>query len=183
MKSQLQKGAELWLSKVLRSKTLFFLTQNQSCIAKIFQTLPKGTTPDAGEHCIQIWSPNSKRGLRSSCPKFWVQKLCFSPQNQSCMPKIFRHPQKALPLIMENIVSKDEVPTPKGGWVMAVQVFIQKRCFLTQNQSCMAKIFRHPQKALLLMLENIVSKFEVPTPKGDWVMAVQLNCLNIEEEE
>ena len=47
----------------------------------------------------------------------------------------------------------------------------------------MAKIFRNPQKALLLMLENIVSKYEVPTPKGGWVMAGQLNCLNIEEEE
>ena len=47
---------------------------------------------------------------------------------------------------------------------------VKKRCFSTQNKSCMAKIFWCPQKAFL-MLEKIVFKFEVPTPRGSWVMS------------
>ena len=58
----------------------------------------------------------------------------------------------------------------KEGWVLPAKVSSLKPCFSTQNQSCMAKFFR---RSLPLMLENFVSKYEVPTLKWGWVRAVQ----------
>ena len=150
----------------------YFSTQNQSCVAKIF-LMPN--TPHAGEHYVQIWSPNSKRGLSYDYPKFWVQKHCFSTQNQSCMTKIFGAPKRHYSSCRRTLCSNMKSQLQKGAGLSygMTKFWLLKSSFLAQNQSCMAKNFRHPQKAILLMMKNIVSKFEVPTPKDGWVMAWQ----------
>ena len=73
----------------------------------------------------------------------------------------------------------------KGAELWTGQSLTSKTQFLAQNQSCGAKKLRHPQKAQLLMLKHIVSKDEVPTPKGGWVMAWTTFVMKnrIEEEE
>ena len=81
-----------------------------------FSTTPKGNNE---KHCVQIWSPNSKKGLNYGRTKFWFLRSSFLAQNQPCMANIFWDPQKAVLLIMKSIVSKFEVPTPKGNWVTA----------------------------------------------------------------
>jgi len=43
-----------------------------------------------------------------------------------CKAKKFWHPQKAQLLMLKHIMSKDEAPTPKGGWVMAGTTFCLK---------------------------------------------------------
>ncbi len=77
--------------------------------------------------------------------------------------------------MLKHILSKDKVPTPKGVSDIADKLFKFKNAvFLAQNQPCVTKNFRDPQKALLLMLKHIVSKYEGPTPKGGWDIADKL---------
>ena len=73
MKSQLQKGAELWRDKVLTSKKQFFSPKSVMHGPK-FSTPPKGNTPNDEEHCVQIWSPNSKKWLSYGVTTVWLKK-------------------------------------------------------------------------------------------------------------
>ena len=115
-----------------------------------------------------------QKGLSYGCPKLWVQKHCFSTQNQSCMAKIFRHPQKAKLLMLENIVSKYEEPTPKGGWVMAVLSFEFRNIdFQPKTSHASPKMFAVPERHYSLCWRTLCSNIKVPTPKGGWVMALQ----------
>ena len=89
-----------------------------------FSAPPKGTTPNAEAYCVQRWSLNSMGGGRDiAWQSFNVKNMVFLAQNQSCIAENVRHPQKAQLLMLKHIVSKDEVPTPKGGWDIAWQSF------------------------------------------------------------
>ena len=69
--------------------------------------------------------------------------------------------------MLKHIVSKDEVPTPKGDWDTAWQSFTVKNIFFARKLVMHIKSFRRLQKA---MLKYNVSKDEVQNPKGGWDM-------------
>ena len=73
--------------------------------------------------------------------------------------------------MLKHIVSKDEVPAQKGDWVIADKLFKFKNTVFSPKSAMRGPKFWDPQTALLLMLKHIVSKDEVPAPKGGWDIA------------
>ena len=53
----------------------------------------------------------------------------------------------------------------KGAEISLTNYLSSKTQFLAQNQPFVAQNFQNPQKALLLMLKHIISKYEGPTLK------------------
>ena len=68
--------------------------------------------------------------------------------------------------MLKHIMSKDEVPTPKGAEILPDKVLTSKTWFFSPKSVMRSQNFLTPQKTQLLMLKHIASKDEAATPKG-----------------